>query len=222
VLLDAAEDLGAVDLAQDVLGGAHAREREGHAPAVAVEHRQGVEVDVAVVDAGVPAEGGGVQPQVAVRQLHALGPRGGAAGVVDRGGRVLVGGPRRSERRRNAGGRRWRARARPAARTSPRPGRRRARGRRAAGRSASASSCWPVSCRRSSGLGVDAGVEGVDVAVGDVGQGLERIGPWVNRVQIQPRARTSMSARSRRPGGSSRVVLAGRWVTARRVSRRRW
>jgi hypothetical protein len=55
VLLDAAQDLGAVDLAQDVLGGAQAREREGHAPAVAVEHRQRVEVDVAVVDAGVQA-----------------------------------------------------------------------------------------------------------------------------------------------------------------------
>src|SRR5205807_10016876 len=48
---------------------------------------------VPVVDAGVPTEGGGVEPDVAVRQLHTLGPGGGAARVVDRGGGVLVRGP---------------------------------------------------------------------------------------------------------------------------------
>ncbi len=55
-----------------------------HAPAVAVEHRQRVQVHVAVGHADVPAERHRVDPQVAVGQLHALGARGGAARVVDR------------------------------------------------------------------------------------------------------------------------------------------
>ena len=67
----------------------------GHAPAVAVEHRQGVQVHVAVVHAGLPTEGRGVDPQVAVGHLDALGPSGGAARVVDGGGGVLVRLPRR-------------------------------------------------------------------------------------------------------------------------------
>ena len=89
--VDAAQDLGAVDLAQHDLGHAHGGGGVRHAPAVAVEHRQRVQVDVAVADAGLPAEGGGVEPQVAVGELHALGPGGGAARVVDGGGGVLVG-----------------------------------------------------------------------------------------------------------------------------------
>ena len=39
----------------------------------------------------VPAERRRVEPEVAVGELHALGPRGRAARVVDRRGRVLVG-----------------------------------------------------------------------------------------------------------------------------------
>ena len=53
VLLDPAQDLGAVDLAQHDLRHAQAGHRERHAPAVGVEHRQRVQVDVAVGDAGV-------------------------------------------------------------------------------------------------------------------------------------------------------------------------
>ena len=51
VLVDAAQDLGAVDLAQHDVPAAHAGDRVRHAPAVAVEHRQRVEVDVAVAHA---------------------------------------------------------------------------------------------------------------------------------------------------------------------------
>ena len=51
--LDPAQDLGAVDLAQHDLLHAEAGHRERHAPAVGVEHRQRVQVDVAVGDAGV-------------------------------------------------------------------------------------------------------------------------------------------------------------------------
>ena len=76
VLVDASQDLGAVDLAEHDLLRAHARRAERHPPAVAVEHRQGVEVDVAVAHAGVPAERRGVQPQAAVG--HAATPLGRA------------------------------------------------------------------------------------------------------------------------------------------------
>ena len=133
--LDAPQDLGPVHLAQHDVGAAHAGDGEGHAPAVGVEHRQGVEVHVAVAHAHVPAELGGVEPAVAVGQLHALGPRRRAARVVDGGGGVLVGPPTDGARRRSAAApRRWRRRARSGARpsrpTAPRP----ARGRRAATR----------------------------------------------------------------------------------------
>ena len=94
-LLDAAQDLGAVDLADDDLRDTEAGHRERHAPAVAVEHRQRVQVDVAVGHAGVQRERHGVGPDVAVRDLHALGPCGRPRRVVDRRGRVLVGLPRR-------------------------------------------------------------------------------------------------------------------------------
>ena len=94
VLLDPPQDLHAVDLAQHDLGHAHAGHRERHPPAVAVEHRQRVQVDVAVADAGVPAERRGVDPDVAVGHLHALGPGGRAGRVVDGRRGVLVGLPR--------------------------------------------------------------------------------------------------------------------------------
>ena len=50
VLLDPAEDLGAVDLAQHHLRRPEPGHRVRHPPAVAVEHRQRVQVDVAVAD----------------------------------------------------------------------------------------------------------------------------------------------------------------------------
>ena len=116
VLLDPPEDLGAVDLAKHDLRHAEPRGRERHAPAVRVEHRQRVQVGVPVADAGMQAEGHRVDPDVAVGDLHALGSRRRAAGVVDRRGRVLVdvgstapahgrtgAGPRRSARRAGTG-----------------------------------------------------------------------------------------------------------------------
>ncbi len=94
VLLDALEDLGAVDLTQHDVGRAHRGRGERMAPAVGVEHRQRVEVDVAVRHRGLPAEHRRVEPVVAMGQLHALGPRRGAGRVVDRRGRALVACPR--------------------------------------------------------------------------------------------------------------------------------
>ena len=93
VALDPGEDLLAVDLAQHDVGAAHPGHRVGHAPPVAVEHGQRVQEDVAIADAGVPPEGHRVEPAVALRQLHAFGAGGGARGVVDRAGRLLVGRP---------------------------------------------------------------------------------------------------------------------------------
>ena len=93
VALDATEDLRAVDFAEDDVLAAHTCDGVGHAPTVAVELGQGVEIDVAVVDPEVPAERGGVDPQVAVGELNALGPGRRAARVVDRRGCILVGNP---------------------------------------------------------------------------------------------------------------------------------
>ena len=95
---DAAQDLAAVDLAQDHLGHAEAGAGEREPPAVGVEHRHRVQVDVAVGDAQVQGHRRRVQPQVAVRQLDALRPRGRPARVVDRGQGVLVAAPTRAAR----------------------------------------------------------------------------------------------------------------------------
>ena len=70
--------------------GADAGQRERHTPPVGVEHRQRVQIDVAVCCRCVQGESGRVDPDVAVGDLHALGPRGGAGGVVDGRGRRLV------------------------------------------------------------------------------------------------------------------------------------
>ena len=70
--LDARQDLLAVDLAEHHVGPAHAGHRVRHSPAVAVEHRQGVEEHVAIAHAGVPPEHGRVEPAVPVRELDAL------------------------------------------------------------------------------------------------------------------------------------------------------
>ena len=94
VVADPAQDLGAVDLAQHHLRDAQTGHRERHPPPVGVEHRQRVEVDVPVGDGRVHREGDGVDPDVAVGDLHALGPGGRAGGVVDAGRRALVGLPR--------------------------------------------------------------------------------------------------------------------------------
>ena len=90
MFLDPAQDLGSVDLANHDVGRADGRGGERVAPAVGVEHRERVQVDVAVRDRSLPAEDRGVEPVVAVRQLHTLGPRSGSGGVVDGGGGVLL------------------------------------------------------------------------------------------------------------------------------------
>ena len=95
LVLHPAQDLGAVHAPQHHLAPAHRGEAVGDPPAVAVEEGQRLQVHVADAHAQVPADAGGVEPQGAVGELDALRPGGGAGGVVDRGGRVLVGLPGR-------------------------------------------------------------------------------------------------------------------------------
>ena len=94
MLLDASQDLCAVDLAQHHVPGTHPGDGVEHPPPVAVELGERVQVHVAVVDAHVPAERRGIDPHVAMGELHPLGPRRRARGVVDRRRRRLVGIPR--------------------------------------------------------------------------------------------------------------------------------
>ena len=69
---------------------AHPGCRVGHAPPVAVEHRQGVQEHIPVGDGRVPPEDDRVEPAVAVGQLHPLGAGCRARGVVDAAGGGLV------------------------------------------------------------------------------------------------------------------------------------
>jgi hypothetical protein len=93
VLVHPAQYLGAVHAPNDHQARAHRRQRVGDAPSVAVEERQALQVHVAGADPEVPAEARRVQPEGAVGELNALGPGGGARGVIDRGRGVLVGLP---------------------------------------------------------------------------------------------------------------------------------
>jgi hypothetical protein len=90
----AAQDFRAIDLAQDDVFSTHARDRVDHAPPIAMELGQSVQIHVAVVHAHLPSERRRVDPQIAVRQLHAFRPGGCSAGVVDRRSRIFVGCPR--------------------------------------------------------------------------------------------------------------------------------
>ena len=85
----AAQDLLAVDLPDDDVAHPHACDRVRHAPAIAVKRRQGVEIHVAVGHRQVPPERDRVQPEVAVGELRALGPRRRPRGVIDRDRRVF-------------------------------------------------------------------------------------------------------------------------------------
>ena len=71
--------------AQADLGAAESGNGPDAAPAVGVEHRQGVQVNVRRAHGQGRHEMDGVDGAGAVRQHDALGPRRGAAGVVQRG-----------------------------------------------------------------------------------------------------------------------------------------
>ncbi len=72
-----------LDLAQAYVRATGQRHRPGMAPAVAVEHRQGPQVDAARPQLEDQRAGAGVEVGAAVMQDHALGIPRGAGGVVD-------------------------------------------------------------------------------------------------------------------------------------------
>ena len=79
-------------LAQADMRAAHKADRPGKAPAVAVEHRQGPEVDRVRAHAPDLHVADRVQVGAAVVIDHALGVAGGAAGVVEADGLPFIGG----------------------------------------------------------------------------------------------------------------------------------
>ena len=88
--VDQLPDRVAPHLAQADLGAADRDERPGRAPAVAVEHRQRPEVDAVVRERRVQHLAERVEIGAAVAVHDALGPPGGARGVVDRDRGALV------------------------------------------------------------------------------------------------------------------------------------
>ena len=72
---------------------AHARDGVDHSPTIAMELRQGMQIDIAIIDTHLPTKGGRIQPQVAMRELNALRACSRATGVVDCGGGIFVGSP---------------------------------------------------------------------------------------------------------------------------------
>ena len=66
MLCDTPQNFGTVNFAHDDVLATHTGHRIGQPPAVAMELRQCVQVDIAVVDTQMPAHGGGIDPQIAV------------------------------------------------------------------------------------------------------------------------------------------------------------
>ncbi|VTR67498.1 conserved hypothetical protein [Desulfosarcina cetonica] len=87
---DDLEDFLGNHLAQADMGGPHGRDAPGEAPAVAVEHGQGPQVNRVCRGAEFQLLAQGVEIGAAVVVHDALGQAGGAAGVVDRGHLALV------------------------------------------------------------------------------------------------------------------------------------
>ena len=85
-----------IHFAQHHMLATHARHRIRHTPAIAMKHRQRMQQHITIGDASLPTKRGGVEPDVAMRELHTFGPCRGATRVVDRGRCIFVGSvPRR-------------------------------------------------------------------------------------------------------------------------------
>ncbi len=96
--LDQLEDPGRFDLPQADMGGADRGHGPGEGPAVAVEHRQGPEIDRARIEAEDQGAAHGVQEGAAVVIDDALGIAGRARGVAERDRVPFVRGRRPVER----------------------------------------------------------------------------------------------------------------------------
>jgi tricorn protease len=84
LLADQPEHLGRVHLRQADVGARGRRHGPGVGPAIGMEHGQRPQVPLADADRQVQQRSDDVERGVAVRDHHALGPRRGTAGVVDR------------------------------------------------------------------------------------------------------------------------------------------
>ena len=91
VIGDGGQDVGGVDPAEADVGAGHGGDGPGEAPAVAVKHRQGPEIDGVLGHAPGHGVAAGVQVGAAVVVDDALGVAGGAGGVVEGDGVPLVG-----------------------------------------------------------------------------------------------------------------------------------
>ncbi len=84
------EDLGGIDLAQADIDAGTRRNGPGEAPTVAVEHREGPEIDRMLAEAGGENVGDGVEIGAAVMGHDALRIACGARGVAERDGVPFV------------------------------------------------------------------------------------------------------------------------------------
>ena len=66
IVLYASKNLCAVDLPQDDVLASHSRDAIGHAPPIAVELGQRVEIDVTIINPRVEREQRGIQPKISV------------------------------------------------------------------------------------------------------------------------------------------------------------
>ncbi|CAB5001640.1 unannotated protein [freshwater metagenome] len=92
--INSSQNLWAFNFAKNDLRHTHGGNGVGESPSIAVKHRQGMQIHIAVAHSCLPAEGSCVDPEVAMRHLDALWSSCCAAGVVDGGGCVFVGLPR--------------------------------------------------------------------------------------------------------------------------------
>ena len=76
------------------MGATHCSYCVHHAPTVAMELRQRMQVHIAIVYSHVPTKGCGVQPNVAMSKLNTLWPRSRPAGVIDCRGCIFIWRPR--------------------------------------------------------------------------------------------------------------------------------
>ena len=94
MLFNASKNFGTINFAQNDVASTHAGDAVDHAPAVAMELWQRVQVNITIIDAHLPTESCCDQPQVTMRELHALRSCRGATRVVDGCGGIFIRSPR--------------------------------------------------------------------------------------------------------------------------------
>src|SRR5205807_9382395 len=88
--LNQAKDLHRIKPLDHDVGGAHESERVGHAPAVGVKQRDGVQLHCVFGSAEAQRHVHSMEIDIPVRQHHALGMGAGSAGVEQLRQRILI------------------------------------------------------------------------------------------------------------------------------------